>query len=83
MGESVTLFCSEINEWLDTAENLNYPGLLDFPAWYSRFKGEYVPSFSECQERKKIVEEKGSKRSRTGSMLHGDKSLGKGESLLH
>ena len=44
---------------------------------------------SEFQEGKKIFEEKGSKRSRTGyvtttiSMLHGDRSLGKDESLLH
>ena len=35
-----------------------YPGLLDYPAWYSRLKGGYVLSLSEYQERKKIFKEK-------------------------
>jgi len=38
---------------------LNYPGLPDYPAWYSRLKGEYVLSLSEFQEYKKIFKEKG------------------------
>jgi len=46
-------------EWFDTVEKLNYPGLPDYPAWYSRSKGEYVLSLSEFQEYKKIFKEKG------------------------
>lgn len=45
-------------ESFDSPEKLNYPGLLDYPAWYSRLKGEYVLSLSEFQECKKILEEK-------------------------
>ena len=26
-------------EWLDSPEKLNYPGLPDYPAWYSHLKG--------------------------------------------
>jgi len=29
-------------EWFDSPEKLNYPGVPDHPAWYSRLKGEFV-----------------------------------------
>ena len=46
-------------EWLDTPEKLNYPGLLDYPAWYSKLKGCFVLKLSEFKEYKKIFKEKG------------------------
>ena len=46
-------------EWLDTPEKLNYPGLPDYPAWYSKLKGGFVLKLSEFKECKKIFKEKG------------------------
>ena len=34
-------------EWLDTPEKLNYPGLPDYPAWYSKLKGCFIMKLSE------------------------------------
>ena len=48
-------------EWLDTPEKLNYPGLPDYPAWYSKLKGCFVLKLSEFKECKKIFKEKGMK----------------------
>ena len=45
-------------EWLDTPEKLNYPGLPDYPAWYSKLKGCFVLKLSEFKECKKIFKEK-------------------------
>ena len=55
-------------EWLNSPEKLNYPGLPDYPGWYSRLKSGYVLSLSEYQEGKKIFKEKGGecKHSQTG-----------------
>ena len=36
-------------EWFDGPEKLKYPGLPDYPAWYSRLKGDYVLKLSEWQ----------------------------------
>ena len=39
-------------EWFDSPEKLDYPGIPDYPAWYSRLKGGYVLKLSEliaCQ----------------------------------
>ena len=46
-------------EWFDTPEKLNYPGLPDYPAWYSKLKGGFGLKFSEFKECKKIFKEKG------------------------
>ena len=46
-------------EWLDTPEKLNYPGLPDYPAWYSKLKGGFVLKVSEFKECKKIFKERG------------------------
>ena len=43
----------------DNPEKLDYPGLPDYPAWYSRLKDEHVFSLSDFQEWKKIFKEKG------------------------
>jgi len=54
-------------EWLDCPEKLNYPGLPDYPAWYSRLKGAYVLSLSEYQEfKKKFSKKRKCKTSQTG-----------------
>ena len=45
-------------EWLDSPEKLNYPGLPDYPAWYSGLKWSYVLSFFEFQELKEVIKEK-------------------------
>ena len=46
-------------EWLDTPEKLNYLGMPDYPAWYSKLKGCFVLKLSEFKECKKIFKEKG------------------------
>ena len=46
-------------EWLDSPEKLNYPGLPDYPAWYSKLKEGFVLKLSEFMECKKIFKEKG------------------------
>ena len=46
-------------EWLDTPEKLNYPGLPDYPAWYSKLKGGFVLKLSEFKECKRIFKERG------------------------
>ena len=48
-------------EWLDTSEKLNYSGLPDYLAWYSKLKGSFVLKLSEFKECKKIFKEKGIK----------------------
>lgn len=34
-------------EWFDSKENLDYPGLPDYPAWYSRLREKFVLSLQE------------------------------------
>ena len=46
-------------EWLNSPEKLNYPGLPDYPAWYSKLKEGFVLKLSELVECKKIFKEKG------------------------
>ena len=53
-------------EWLDTPEKLNYPGLPDYPMWYSKLKGYFVLKLSEFKECKKIFRERACKPPRTG-----------------
>ena len=45
-------------EWFDTPEKLNYPGLPDYPEWYSKLKSGFVLKLSEFKECKKIFKEK-------------------------
>ena len=45
-------------EWFDSPETLNYPGLLDYPAWYSRLKEEYTLRLSQWVACKKIFKQK-------------------------
>ena len=47
------------NRVFDTVEKLNYPGLADNPAEFSRLKCDYVLGLSEFQGCKKIFKEKG------------------------
>ena len=44
-------------EWFDSPEKLNYPGLPDYPEWYSRLKGKYVLSLSEYRVQKNLQRE--------------------------
>ena len=46
-------------EWIDSPEKLNYPGLPDYPAWYSKLKEGFILKLSEFMECKKIFKEKG------------------------
>jgi len=34
-------------EWFDSPEKLNYPSLLDYPAWYLQLKGKFALKLSE------------------------------------
>ena len=45
-------------EWFDSPKKLNYPGLPDYPAWYSHLKNKYVLKLSEFKQCKKIFKEK-------------------------
>ena len=46
-------------EWFDTPEKLNYPGLPDYPAWYSKLKCCFVLKLSEFKECKRVFKERG------------------------
>ena len=46
-------------EWFDRPEKLDYPGLPDYLAWYSRLKDDFVLKLSEWKACKKIFREKG------------------------
>ena len=46
-------------EWLDSPDKLDYPGLPDYPHWYSKLKGEYVLKLSEYIGCRKLFREKG------------------------
>ena len=46
-------------EWLDSPGKLAYPGLPDYPHWYSKLKGEYVLKLSEYIGCRKLFREKG------------------------
>jgi len=46
-------------EWFDSSEHLNYPGLPDYTAWYSRLKGEFVLKLSEWKACKQLFKNKG------------------------
>ncbi|KAL9953248.1 hypothetical protein ACROYT_G040634 [Oculina patagonica] len=46
-------------EWFDSPEKLDYPGLPDYLAWYSRLKNSFVLKLSEWRACKKLFREKG------------------------
>ena len=46
-------------EWFDTPDKLNYPGLPDYLAWYSKLRGEFVLKLSEWKACKRLFREKG------------------------
>ena len=46
-------------EWFDRPEKLDYPGLPDYLAWYSRLKNAFVLKLSEWRACKKLFREKG------------------------
>ena len=48
-------------EWFDSPEKLNYPGLPDYPAWYSKLKECFVLKLSELKECRRIFKERGMK----------------------
>ena len=48
-------------EWFDSAEKLDYPGLPEYEAWYSKLKKEYVLTRKEWEQCKQTFREKGMK----------------------
>ena len=44
-------------EWFDRPEKLDYPGLPDYPDWYSKLKGDFVLKLSEWKASKKTFRE--------------------------
>ena len=46
-------------EWFDCPKKLNYPGLLNYPAWYLRLKGEFVLKLSEWKACKHLFVQRG------------------------
>ena len=46
-------------EWFDSPEKLNYPGLPDYPAWYSRLKSGLVLKLSDWKACKRLFKVKG------------------------
>ena len=45
-------------EWFDRPEKLDYPGLPDYPDWYSKLKGDFGLNLSEWKQCKKLFKEK-------------------------
>ena len=48
-------------EWFDRPEKLDYPGLPDYPHWYSKLKNEFTLKLSEWKACKETFREKGMK----------------------
>ena len=48
-------------EWFDKPEKLDYPGLPDYPHWYSKLKDEFTLKLSEWKACKQLFREKGMK----------------------
>ena len=46
-------------EWFDSPDKLDFPGLPDYPTWYSRLKGGYVLTRQEWEECNQLFQEKG------------------------
>jgi len=46
-------------EWFDRPEKLDYPGLAEFEAWYSKLKGGYVLTRAEWEECQRVFKEQG------------------------
>ena len=46
-------------EWFDSPEKLDYLGLLDYPAWFSKLKGAYVFTRDEWEGCQRLFIEKG------------------------
>ena len=45
-------------EWFDSPEKLDYPGLPDYPHWYSKLKNEFTLKMAEWKECKQTFKEK-------------------------
>lgn len=41
-------------EWFESKDKLDFPGLPDYPAWYSKLKEKFVLSLQEWKECKKL-----------------------------
>ena len=48
-------------EWFDRPEKLDYPGLPDYPHWYSKLKNEFTLKLTEWKACKQTFREKGMK----------------------
>lgn len=48
-------------EWFNVREKLNYPGLPDYPAWYSRLKGECLDSYQNFKSARKYSKKRACK----------------------
>ena len=47
------------HEWFDTPEKLDFPGLPDYPEWYSKQKGGYLLTLDEYARCQRLFKEKG------------------------
>ena len=46
-------------EWFDTPDKLDFPGLPDYPAWYSSLKEKFTMTLAEWKACKRLFREKG------------------------
>ena len=46
-------------DWFDSPGKLDYPGLPEYPEWFSQNKGRYLLTLDKWQECKRLFEEKG------------------------
>ena len=70
-------------EWFDSLEKLDYPGLPDYPHWYSNMKGDFVLKLSEWKACKKLFREKGMKTFKDWVRYYNDLDVAPGlEALL-
>ena len=46
-------------EWFDSPDKLDFPGLRDYPSWYSHLKGGFLLTLAEWEECKRLFQEKG------------------------
>ena len=46
-------------EWFDSPKKLDYPGVPDYPPWYSKLKGDYVLKRDEWEGCQRLFKEKG------------------------
>lgn len=69
-------------EWFDNPDKLDYLGLPDYPAWYSRLKGEFVLKLSEWRDCKKVFKKKVMRTFADWLRYYNDRDVGPGLEVL-